>query len=151
MYETGEYHKIFFVFTKCKFQWLKKHKHPSSQPYYIGFGELGRLIRKGKLALLTANSQVCLKYFKISRMFVTCTGTEYYRVVLSFKSFVILSLSTHRTPVSHFSSFANKVYPDQTATEELSDQDILYLLCVAQEETFSFMPVQKVCNLNDLT
>ena len=42
------------------------------------------------------------------------------------------------------SSSANEVYPNQTAPEELSGQDIRFCVCVIQEKkAFSFVPVQK--------
>ena len=41
--------------------------------------------------------------------------------------FVLVSCCPHCTLVSQFASFANKVYLDQTAPKELSDQDIYTL------------------------
>ena len=47
-------------------------------------------------------------------------------------------------------TWANKVYPDPTAPEELSDQGILYLPICDPIRNISFDQVQKLCNLNDL-
>ena len=60
------------------------------------------------------------------------------------------SILTHCTLVSPFAYFANKVYPDQTSPDELSDQVYLICLCVAHEEIFSFFADPKIKQFESL-